>query len=127
MSDPANPLDWIAKAEDDFWVVRSSLRKKTPSTYLACFHAQQCAEKYLKALLISKGKSFPKTHDLLRLDTLCQQAGILIGFDERKLNALSTYAVLTRYPGEDPTLEEARESFDAAKQVRALARKYLGL
>jgi hypothetical protein len=37
---------------------------------LICFHCQQSAEKYLKALLIERGIAFPKTHrleDLLRL------------------------------------------------------------
>jgi len=33
----------------------------------ACFHAQQCAEKYLKARLQEAGLAFPKTHDLLDL------------------------------------------------------------
>ncbi len=51
MSDPTNPLDWVVKAEEDYTLAQSSLRRKAPLLYGAGFHAQQCAEKYLKALL----------------------------------------------------------------------------
>lgn len=47
MSDPTNPLDWVVKAEEDYTLARSSLRRKAPLLYGAGFHAQQCAEKYL--------------------------------------------------------------------------------
>jgi HEPN domain-containing protein len=36
--------------------------------YGATFHAQQCVEKYLKALLVAPGLAFPRTHDLTALD-----------------------------------------------------------
>ncbi len=41
--------------------------------------------------------------------------------------SLSYYAVRVRYPGEDPTPEEAREAIDMARVVRRFARKWLGL
>jgi len=40
---------------------------------------------------------------------------------------LSYYAVRVRYPGEDPTPDEAREALDTARAVRRFARKWLGL
>lgn len=36
-------------------------------------------------------------------------------------------AVLVRYPGEEPTLEEAREALDIARAVRRFARRFLGV
>ena len=57
-----------------FCVARSTLRRKRPSTSIACFHAQQCVEKYIKTILVSPSKSFPRIHDLLKLSTLCEQA-----------------------------------------------------
>ncbi len=36
----------------------------------------ECAEKYMKALLVSKGADFPKTHDLLMLNNLCSAVGL---------------------------------------------------
>jgi HEPN domain-containing protein len=53
MTTPADPLSWIKVAEEDFKLAQVALRRKTPLTYGACFHAQQCAEKYLKAALVS--------------------------------------------------------------------------
>ena len=71
-----NASAWIERAEEDFAVASSSLRRKKPLLYPACFHAQQCAEKYLKTILIIKQLPFPKTHDLLMLSALCNEAGI---------------------------------------------------
>jgi HEPN domain-containing protein len=71
MTEANNPLAWVTRAEEDFALARAALRRKQPLASGACFHAQQCAEKYMKALLISKGADFPKTHDLLLLNNLC--------------------------------------------------------
>lgn len=127
MSDAQDPLAWCKYAESDFRTARLSLRRKEPDIPAACFHAQQCAEKYLKALLIVKKKPFPKTHDLVHLSDLCEQAGILLGMDKKRLNDLSDHAVRARYPGTEPTLEETREAIETAKVVRKFARKFLGI
>lgn len=47
--------------------------------------------------------------------------------DAKHLNTLTDYAVRTRYPGEDPTAEDAKEAIELAKLVRNFARKFLGL
>jgi len=91
--------EWVEYAEDDFTVAKSSLRRTKPLTAPSCFHSQQCAEKYLKAMLVAKDVEFPKTHDLLILDALCNRAGILTGYTKEDLGRLSGYAVHTRYPG----------------------------
>lgn len=59
-------MAWGAKAED-YAVALSALLGRNPLTSTACFHAQQCAEKYLKGLLVSRGITFPKAHDLIFL------------------------------------------------------------
>ena len=127
MTDISELKSWIAHAEDDFESAKTLTRRKRPLLYSACFHAQQCAEKYVKALLVFKDQGFPKTHDLNTLDKLCSAAGIFIGMDTKTLQLLSTYAVITRYPGDDPTLEEAKEAIEIAKTIRRFAREYLGL
>ena len=127
MSNENDPLAWVERAEEDYAVAQSSLRRKRPFTYTACFHAQQCAEKYLKALLVAGGHPFSKTHDLLVLNDECTRAGILLSFSEDDLSILLSYSVRVRYPGEDPTPEEAREALTIAKSVRRLARKFLGV
>ncbi|MBI3957999.1 MAG: HEPN domain-containing protein [Chloroflexi bacterium] len=126
MSDPSNPLDWAAKAEEDYTLARSSLRRKAPLLYGAGFHTQQCAEKYLKALLVAADVAFPKTHDLVRLRALCLQAGIAVPVDEDALDVLSSLAVHTRYPGMSLSLEDVQGGLKTAQAVRRFARSLLG-
>ncbi|GAB4541905.1 MAG: HEPN domain-containing protein [Anaerolineales bacterium] len=127
MSEASNPLAWAERAEEDFILARAALKRKLPLAYGACFHAQQCAEKYMKALLISKSADFPKTHDLLMLNNLCSINGIFLEINPRHLNTLTDYAVRARYPGADPTADDAKEAIELAKLVRNFARKFLGL
>jgi HEPN domain-containing protein len=125
MSDPTDPSAWVARAEEDLILARSALRRKQPLTYGTTFHAQQCAEKYLKALLLAQGQVFPRTHDLAALSDLCMQHGISLPVPQDALERLAAYAVQVRYPGEDPAPEEARDALQIAQAVRQYARKPL--
>ena len=127
MTDINELKSWISYAEDDFAAAKTLLRQKKPMLFGSCFHAQQCAEKYLKALLLLKDIEFPKTHDLPTLNTLCEQAGIFTGFDLQMLVDLTRHAVQTRYPGNQPTMEEAKEALRITIEIRKFARTYLGL
>lgn len=124
VSNEAN--EWAEYAEEDFTVAKSALRRRKPLTTPSCFHSQQCAEKYLKAMLVAQEVEFPKTHDLLILDTLCNKAGTLTGFTKEDPGRLSGYAIHTRYPGNQPTVDEAREALEIVSNVRRFARLYLG-
>ena len=56
---------WIEKAENDFRNAEHTLLMKENYPYeTICFHAQQCVEKYIKALLIHLKIDFPKIHDI---------------------------------------------------------------
>jgi HEPN domain-containing protein len=127
MSGINDPLSWVERAEEDYLMARSALRRRKPFTYSACFHAQQCAEKYLKAILVSKGVAFAKVHDLLLLSGQCEKAGVLVAIEAKQLSTLSDYAVRVRYPGDDPTPDEAREAVEIAKAMRRFARTFLGV
>ena len=53
--------EWVQKGEDDFIVTQKMFRARKQPVYDAvCFHAQQCAEKYLKAYLQELGKTSPR-------------------------------------------------------------------
>lgn len=57
--------EWVAKAEGDYATARRELRaRKQPNFDAVCFHAQQCAEKYLKGLLQEQRLVIPRTHNL---------------------------------------------------------------
>lgn len=127
MSEPGDQFDWAEYAEEDLIMAKSALRRSKPLTTSSCFHSQQCAEKYLKGILVSQDIEFPKTHDLLILDTLCTNAGIFTGFRKESLGKLTGYAVHTRYPGNQPTPDEARDALEIALQIRQFSRTFLGL
>ncbi|MDP2778167.1 MAG: HEPN domain-containing protein [Anaerolineales bacterium] len=127
MTEISELKSWIENAEEDFSAAEALIHLKKPLASAACFHAQQCAEKYLKTLLILKDIDFPKTHDLPTLDTLCNNAGILTGFSPQQLIDLTEYAVRRRYPGDQPTLEEAREAIEIPSSVRQFALTFLDL
>jgi HEPN domain-containing protein len=118
-------LPWVKFAEEDYAMASLSLRRKTPLTNSACFHAQQCVEKYLKAILVHQQRPFPRTHDLRLLSNLCTQSGVLVEIDEEVLDLLSSYALRARYPGDVPTLEEARDALRITRVMRRFARKWL--
>lgn len=127
MTEVNDPYAWAASAEEDFVLARTALQRKRPLVSGACFHAQQCAEKYMKALLISKSANFPKTHDLLMLNNFCSAVGVFLEIEPKYLNTLTDYAVRTRYPGEGPHMDDAKEAIELAKLVRSFAKKFLGL
>jgi HEPN domain-containing protein len=127
MSESNEFEEWIEHAEDDYENAKIVIRRRKPSVYGSCFHAQQCAEKYMKALLVFKGRSFPMTHDLLIINNLLISEGIFIGLPEDDLDALSRFAVATRYPGDKPTIEDAKEAISLARAIRKFSRAYLGL
>ena len=119
--------EWIAKAENDLKTATHTLKlgARCP-TDTVCFHAQQCIEKYLKALLVFKKIDFPKTHDLSELIVLLP-SGIDTGLTLLEQRELSGYATAARYPGdyEPISLSEARKAVNMARKVRKEIRKYL--
>ena len=47
--------EWVEKAEQDWNSLHREIRaRKNPNYDAACFFAQQCAEKYLKARLVER-------------------------------------------------------------------------
>ena len=55
---------WVRKAESDYAVAKKIARGSDPHHDEVSFHSQQCAEKYLKALLVELGQHVPYTHIL---------------------------------------------------------------
>jgi HEPN domain-containing protein len=117
----------LERAEEDYLLALSAIRRKVPLTYGATFHAQQCVEKYLKALLISRQVAFPRIHDLAALGYLCNQVGIILPIEDEDLERLTAYAVETRYPGTQPTIEEAQEAIRLARVMHRFINKVLPL
>lgn len=120
--------NWIAKAENDLKIAQDEIKTENPATDAICFHAQQCAEKYLKAYLIFNQKHFKKTHNIARLIELCKDISPDYEFLYTiNAHSLTDYAVEIRY-GEEiyfPPVEESREAIEIAEKVREFVRKKL--
>ena len=119
--------DWVHKAEDDFQLA-SQTAVGTPAYHdQVCFHCQQAAEKYLKALLDDLGQTIPKTHDLDLLFNLLLPTYSTLRSLRRALSALSDFAVAVRYPGKRATKRQANACLRWALKARNACRTILGL
>jgi HEPN domain-containing protein len=120
--------EWADKAEADYsTAVRELKAPESPNFDAVCFHAQQCVEKSMKALLIHLGIVPPRTHDLTELDRLLAPVCPQWSWPVQELRFLTRAAVDFRYPGESADREEATESLDIATRLRANLRALLGL
>lgn len=120
--------EWLEKAEADFRSAQRELRaRKSPNYDLACFCAQQCAEKTLKARLLVANVRFPKTHDLTSLLKLLLPLDPEWELMREQFACLTDYAVRFRYPGSCASREQAREAVKIAKRIRARVQEILGI
>lgn len=123
---------WLAFAEDDIRMAEHAMKLKSNAPYrIIAFHAQQCAEKYLKAYLVYHNIDFPYTHSIRRLLDLCARYADWVNniVDAKEL---TPYATTARYPGEEDvvTPAEAERAIKLANNVRRRVRaalKDLGL
>ena len=117
---------WLEHAEEDLRLAKHAFRllSSCPCKLIA-FHAQQCAEKYLKAFLALKKVDFPYTHNIsLLLEISSDHAAW--AKDLREAETLTDYAVTTRYPGaEKVTKKDAELAVKTAVKVRNVVRKAL--
>ena len=103
---PDDPREWLNRAKSNLALAKNPI----PGAYLEdlCFEAQQAAEKAIKATLIRLGLEFPYVHDLARLLSLLDDAGEAVPGMVHNAEALTPYALMTRYPG--PTRPITRKS-----------------
>jgi len=111
--------EWVDKAEADLRTGSREFRAADRPNYDAvCFHAQQCVEKLMKAVLAANGVVPPRTHDLIRLSSLMQSVVPEWDWPLPDLRLLDQASVGFRYPGESADKEEAEESLAAARGLR---------
>ena len=120
--------EWVEKAEGDWRTVLREYRARLDPNYDAvCFHAQQCAEKYIKGILQNLGIAFPKTHSLGAILDLLPLPRADWETLQLELRALSNSAVEIRYPGFTVGKAEAKIALTTCRKARDLARQQLGL
>jgi HEPN domain-containing protein len=128
MKDPASQYSaWVAKAEEDRLCIANNLAAARVPWSVVCFHAQQAAEKYLKALLVSRGVRVERTHDLEYLLDACLPLSPALGAVLPDCQTLSAYAVDARYPDvmEDDVKALASQAVAASDRVCAAVAREL--
>jgi len=124
--------EWISFAEDDLRMALCAEQLKSNVPYrLIAFHAQQCAEKYLKAYLVYQNVDFPCTHSIVTLLKLCDKHTPWVK-EIQDADLLTPYAITARYPGIEKkvTKQEAIIAVNIAEKVRRTVQdvlKQLGL
>ena len=122
MSKPeSNYRIWLKKAEHDLLNIENNLAATRIPWDTVCFHAQQAAEKVLKALLVYHGQTPPRTHDLVALLTHCLPFAPDLADLERDCRNLTYFAVSARYPDDlfEPEEADGRAMNEAARQIQS--------
>lgn len=121
-------MEWVQKAEGDFTsALREYRARKAPNYDSACFHAQQCVEKYLKARLQEASTPFARIHDLSALLKLVIPIEPLWSIYDPGMKMLTDAAVELRYPGKWATKTTAKSAVDFCRKFRKAARGSFGL
>ena len=102
------------------------LRWSRKIIFVTAFHAQQAAEKFLKAFLVRHQIPFPKTHDIGFLLELAARADPSLQEELASAAMLTPFGVAFRYPGETVADREAtRSALQEAHRVKAAVQRRL--
>lgn len=111
---------WLDRAEKDLRAAGVLLESGIEDYENVGFHAQQAAEKFIKALLVCHQIEFPKTHDISRLRDLVAQVDEGLAGRLELADPLTPYGVEFRYPGDldKVSREQGKEALGLAEQVK---------
>ena len=117
------PANWIAFARRD--VQAADVLRQNGIYEESCFHAQQAAEKALKAFLVYNGQTPPRLHDLLDLLTRCLTFDTTLNAFRAECTTLNQYYAPTCYPdaaaavspADLPGQTEAQRALDYARVI----------
>lgn len=119
---------WLFKAENDLKSAKKLMEGNAPVPDTAIYHAQQCAEKALKAYLSFKQRPAQWTHDVAYLVELCSEIDESFNqlLDDAKI--LTPYSTAFRYPDIilEPDLEDVFEAIDRAAKVLSFSKTMIG-
>jgi HEPN domain-containing protein len=116
---------WLRKADSDVQNAEMCLEKEA-ALDTACFHAQQAAEKFLKAYLTANQVEFPFIHNLEKLVELCAQRDAAFLSIKLLSQELTPYAVELRYDDEFwPALETASQALKSALTIKDFVLRHL--
>jgi len=83
----------LKKASQDEYILDKLIDDQSAADEIFGFHAQQAAEKLLKAALISAGSKYPQSHRLSELMDLAKELGLDLPSELDDLRMLTPFAV----------------------------------
>lgn len=110
----------LLKAAEDEFTIDKLIDDPDAPTAVIGFHAQQVAEKILKAVLKARGVRFGRTHNLRRLADLAADAGFPVSDEVTTLSELMPFATEFRYGVFSADVEEPFDRAEARRQLRIL-------
>ena len=113
--------EWLKASRDDLLTIEEII-DNPHLTHIVAFHAQQCVEKSMKAIIEENEIDIPKIHKLLKLYEKVSFA--LSGLDEDIMSLLDGLYIESRYPGDmgllphgKPTSHDAKDFYDFANST----------
>lgn len=110
---------WFDIAADDLDVAKGCLKKYyPPKLSIACYHAQQAAEKSLKGFLIYCDIEPPHIHNLAELCKMCMEKDSSFNSILELCDYINPFGVVTRYPKEkEITALMAKTAISQAQEI----------
>jgi len=113
--------EWLKASRDDLLTIEEII-DNPHLTHIVAFHAQQCVEKAMKAIIEENEIDIPKIHKLLKLYEKVSFS--LNGLDEEVMSLLDGLYIESRYPGDmgllphgKPTTNDVKEFYTFANSV----------
>ena len=110
----------LAKARQDEYVLAQFAENPAAADETFGFHAQQAAEKLLKAALSAQGVVSPRTHRLGDLLDLARDRGLTVPQEFDTLHQLTPFAVEYRYEFFAEEVEKPLDRIAIREEVRRL-------
>ena len=115
---PDRPEVLLRKSRQDEIVLQKLLGDRDVDDDTLGFHAQQAAEKMIKAVLASRGVDYPKTHNLRVLIELLAKDGVQLPGGLSEINRLTQFGTTFRYDNFEPV--PAGERFKWLESIQNL-------
>src|SRR5438105_9698468 len=123
---PRSLASWVAVATADMELAIHASSDIGKFKEAICYHSQQAAEKFLKAVIIARHKRPPRTHDLSELVRFLRKIPLDLPDLEAETEFLTPFAWRGRYPdGPDVTKSDAQRALDIARRIEEIARRHL--
>jgi HEPN domain-containing protein len=116
--------EWLRLAEMDLEIANYLFGYHKIPIEIICYHSQQSAEKYMKALMVLFDEEPSKTHNLIDLARICKEKEIAADIWDgmaKELVGLNRFGTVPRYPSKIEIGEfDARRAVDDAYHVQSV-------